>query len=338
MPLVSVIIPVYNVENYLTECLQSILSQTFTDFEVIIIDDGSVDDSAAICDYFAKVDDRVIVRHIKNHGPAYARNIGIQLSRGSYIMFCDSDDYVEKEWIAHFLECITPNKDNFIFGGFQKVYLDGSVVDNRSSIVSIMNTDSVDRFLDLHYQSIAGFPWNALYYKDVLTKWDIRFPENSIVEDFPFVLEYASHMNYITFTGYSDNYYRIDNRETVSKKYSKYTFRRWEEKYTAIHNYIINHYSDIVQQEMMNRLASNYLYLFLQSLENTFDSQNKDSVLEKLKYNQQVVNSDIFQNCLTYADSSKENKVYISLLKSRMYYIAYIYQTLGRIKALVRRI
>ena len=101
MPIVSIIVPVYNVEAYLQRCVDSILAQTFTDFELILVDDGSTDSSPAICDTYAARDARVIVIHKKNGGVSSARNEALDIIQGEYVAFCDSDDY----WEANLIEC-----------------------------------------------------------------------------------------------------------------------------------------------------------------------------------------------------------------------------------------
>lgn len=109
MPEVSVIVPVYNVEQYLCRCIDSILAQTFCDIEVILIDDGSKDTSGSICDRYAKKDSRVTVIHKENEGVSVARNCGLAIAKGKYIMFCDSDDYVETTWVEKLHYVINSN-------------------------------------------------------------------------------------------------------------------------------------------------------------------------------------------------------------------------------------
>lgn len=104
MPKISVIVPVYNVEEYLNRCVDSILNQTFSDFELILVDDGSVDKSGIICDEYVKKDKRVRVIHKKNGGVSAARNIGIDEAQGEYISFCDSDDYLENTFFQRAME------------------------------------------------------------------------------------------------------------------------------------------------------------------------------------------------------------------------------------------
>ncbi|MDV4357675.1 glycosyltransferase, partial [Enterococcus faecium] len=94
---ISIIVPVYNVEKYLKKCVDSILGQTFTDFELLLIDDGSTDNSGSICDELAKTDNRIKVIHKENGGLSDARNIGIEVAKGDFIGFIDSDDYIDED-------------------------------------------------------------------------------------------------------------------------------------------------------------------------------------------------------------------------------------------------
>ena len=98
-PKLSIIVPVYNVEQYLDKCIKSILNQTFKDFELILVDDGSIDNSGEICDEYAKKDSRVKVIHKKNGGLAAARNTGLIIARGDYVGFVDSDDWIEPRYV-----------------------------------------------------------------------------------------------------------------------------------------------------------------------------------------------------------------------------------------------
>ena len=97
---ISIIVPVYNVEKYLKKCVDSILGQTFTDFELLLIDDGSTDNSGSICDELAKTDNRIKVIHKENGGLSDARNIGIEVAKGDFIGFIDSDDYIDEDMYA----------------------------------------------------------------------------------------------------------------------------------------------------------------------------------------------------------------------------------------------
>ena len=123
--MISIIIPVYNVEKYLAKCIDSILNQAFTDWELILIDDGSVDQSGKICDEYACKDNRIKVTHKKNEGVSKARNTGITLAKGEYICFIDSDDWIDVNYLQNFK--IQEQQCDFYFSGalydtYDKVY------------------------------------------------------------------------------------------------------------------------------------------------------------------------------------------------------------------------
>ncbi|UKI46586.1 MAG: glycosyltransferase [Phocaeicola vulgatus] len=122
---VSIIIPVYNVESYLVPCLQSVSQQSFTDFEVWLIDDGSKDRSAEICDSFVSQDPRFHVVHKQNGGVSTARNLGIEKSEGEWICFIDSDDTVEPHYLQNLYEEANGHRDTLIMQGYTKLYTNG---------------------------------------------------------------------------------------------------------------------------------------------------------------------------------------------------------------------
>ena len=114
--LISVIVPVYNVENYLYKCISSIITQSYGNFELILIDDGSIDKSGEICDSFSEKDNRIKVIHKVNEGVSSARNYGLKQARGEYICFVDSDDYVLNDYLLNLINCA--DKDiNFVLSG-----------------------------------------------------------------------------------------------------------------------------------------------------------------------------------------------------------------------------
>lgn len=124
METVSIIIPVYNVEKYLRQCLDSVICQTYTNLEIIVIDDGSTDFSGSICDEYKKNDSRVKVIHQKNMGAANAKNVGLDVASGDYIAFVDSDDYVSEEWIEIMVNSIQKYNVDVVECGFDNFYTD----------------------------------------------------------------------------------------------------------------------------------------------------------------------------------------------------------------------
>ena len=173
--MISVIVPIYNVEAYLPKCLESLAAQTFPDVEFILIDDGSTDRSAEIAAAYAGADDRFLVHRIANHGLSVARNLGIEKSRGTWLMFVDPDDYVtpdfcEVPYLAAFLE----GADLVIFQ-WSVIGCRGSVAHGKESSVSVI----VDAEFAVRYGDV--YAWNKLYNRKLFDV--IHYPEGRVYED-----------------------------------------------------------------------------------------------------------------------------------------------------------
>lgn len=219
--LVSVIIPVYNVEKYLSTCLDSVISQTYKNIEIILVDDGSTDSSSAICDNYANRDYRVNVYHIINHGVSYARNLGIDNSHGEYILFIDSDDEVSDEYIEQLIKpCYKENID-LVICNINDIYPDKVI--NRRLYRDLKGNLREDYIALL---ALIRGPWVKLYKKAIIKKYKIYFPENiSLGEDQYFNTLYFSRINsyeYIDAALY--NYYHRGT--SLSSKASLSYFRQ----------------------------------------------------------------------------------------------------------------
>ena len=177
-PKISIIVPVYNSEKYLSDCINSILNQTFTDFELILIDDGSTDSSGAICDEFSLLDQRVVVRHKENGGICSARNLGLDISQGDYIGFCDSDDLINKYMYEILFNTINKRKSSLVMGEC-KTFTSEKV--NCEEISEVIYKDiNKDEFFknmygtgEIDYQYMVV--WNKLYDRVLFN--DIRFDD-----------------------------------------------------------------------------------------------------------------------------------------------------------------
>lgn len=128
LPEISVIVPVYKVEEYLPQCIDSILAQTFTDFELLLVDDGSPDRCGEICEEYAGKDMRIRVFHQQNSGVSAARNIGLQHAKGTYIVFVDSDDWVSTDYLLHLYKSLPDTGIGLVMGGALKYSIDGKLI------------------------------------------------------------------------------------------------------------------------------------------------------------------------------------------------------------------
>lgn len=192
MPSLSIVIPVFNVEKYLRQCVNSVLNQTMQDIEIILIDDGSTDKSGEICDEYARKDKRVRVIHKSNEGLSCARNDGIDASTAQYIMFVDSDDWVDSDYCElPFKTAIKHNADLVFFRYSSSSQLSGQEPVEPTYFSRI----HAIRFI---YQNHAGMAWNKLYHRSMFQ--NTRFMAGKYYEDGPFgieILENASNIYYI---------------------------------------------------------------------------------------------------------------------------------------------
>ena len=180
MPVVSVIVPVYNVEKYIHRCVDSILAQTFTDFELILVDDGSPDNCPAICDEYAEKDSRIRVIHQENGGLSAARNAGLDVATGEYISFVDSDDWVESGFLMKMASQMNKDNSQMVVSGARKIW-PGKVENNKVSTTDICIDRDKAVSLLARPEWVYFVAWNKLYHRGIFA--NIRFPEDYIHED-----------------------------------------------------------------------------------------------------------------------------------------------------------
>ncbi len=230
-PLISIIVPVYNTEKYLNRCVDSILAQTFTDFELILFDDGSTDQSGEICDEYAKKDSRITVLHERNHGVSYSRNIGLDNSRGAYIAFIDSDDYVSQNYLMILYNLLykypEANYASCSFKNFSDVneIVQAEKTSSESKEVLFDVCDDIDNYRKISTQLV----WGSIYKRDSLNinGRNLRFNESiSNSEDVLFNLSvYCNSKSFVrTFDELYYYFYREDsavNSEFNKKKLSE---------------------------------------------------------------------------------------------------------------------
>lgn len=211
--LLSIIVPVYNVEKYIDKCIQSVLYQTYSNWELILINDGSPDNSPKICENYAEQDYRIKVIHKENGGVASARNMGIEIATGDYITFLDSDDYLHPEFINHLLNLAISNNADIVQCGFLKgIDKEFPILDSKEKINSV---DNYDIFLKGFAKIIV---WGKIYKKYVIE--GLPIPENKLFED-----------DFITWRWYFNAkkiivttrllYYYTDNNESTMSNYIK---------------------------------------------------------------------------------------------------------------------
>lgn len=200
----SIIIPVYNKKRYLAGLLEQVRTQTFADFECLLIDDGSGDGSGAVCDEFAAMDARFQVFHIPNGGVSHARNVGLDAARGGYITFIDSDDDLLPDYLEHLVRCMEESRADLVVSGYDKVGPDGEV---RQTIVpgrtgTMRFSDLLPDFAQVQLESgLYGCCVAKLFPRALVQK--IRFDESlKLAEDFDFYLNLYESANTVCLDGH----------------------------------------------------------------------------------------------------------------------------------------
>lgn len=218
-PEISVIIPVYNAVKYIRKCIDSILCQTINNFELLLIDDGSNDGSENVIDKYQENDPRIKVIHKKNTGVSSTRNLGLQVARGNYIVFVDSDDYVSKDYLEKLYEY---HEEDLVISGYQQFGFNTEGYTPSSILITKENFDKRAFEELLAHGYITRICWAKLFKKNILRAYNILFPEDMFFcEDSTFVfnyLQYCESVRYINYCGYY--YYKP---ELTGPKYKLYT-------------------------------------------------------------------------------------------------------------------
>lgn len=215
--MISVIVPIFNAEKYLHRCIKRILAQDYTDYELLLIDDGSIDNSATICDEFAKYDNRIRVFHKENGGVSSARNWGLDKAIGEYIMFVDSDDYMLPGMLEVMVSTLKAKSADLVVcgttetgGGYWRPIadVDYSINQLKENFVSLLHTE------------LLSPPWNKIYKKEIIGS--NRFCEDiSFGEDLLFNIQYLEKCENISLIKESPFYHEKENENSLVVKFNR---------------------------------------------------------------------------------------------------------------------
>ena len=299
-PSFSVIVPVYKTEAYLCRCVDSILNQSFGDFELILIDDGSPDNSGAICDEYAKRNSKVKVIRRPNGGICTARNTGLQAARGEFITFCDSDDY----WASSYLEklgyLIRQENVGLAICGFQSVSDDGRPCNGRCSGEQ-QETESIrffnhDLFWSLFEGRRIGACWDKAYKAEIINAGNVRFDEKiSCVEDTDFVLRYLKALGSKYCLAVTDErlyMYQTTEHESLVHKFNPEQWQMFEHLFRQLEYYVS---TDANRVSLYSYISSAITY----TLDNLFRYKHGISLGEFSEIINDMLRSNYYKNAFT---------------------------------------
>ena len=229
MPAISVIVPVFNTEKYLSRMIDSVLAQSFKDFELILVDDGSSDMSGHICDCYAKDDNRVRVIHTSNHGASAARNRGIEEAVGEWITFIDSDDYVLPEYLNSMYSSGKKYNSDLVMTGLQRV----SEHDPSKNVVrdwqeTAVDRDHIEELFDKNVLQFQKGPVIKLFRNEIIKKYDVRFDEKlSRGEDALFVYSYLPYCRRFSVAPGANYIYCLREGSLMSQLSARFDVERY---------------------------------------------------------------------------------------------------------------
>lgn len=288
---ISVIVPVYNVEKYLHKCINSILDQTYRNLEIILIDDGSTDNSGKICDEYALKDERIKVIHKENGGLSSARNAGLDICSGDYIGFVDSDDYIAEDMYEYlYVNLIKNNADIAMCNYF-------SVSENRKitkvlKIKTFVTNKKEDILKENLNYAFNAYPavWNKLFKKYIFLK--LRFPNGKCCEDNFILLESIDKLNRYIYLEQAKYYYLNRNNSLAHRKIDNHLFDEVE-VFSSILQYVLKMYPKLKKYAEKCLLISYKI-----SLDRLLYNSNKDEYVKEKIICQKNIKKLFFSNLL----------------------------------------
>lgn len=272
--LISIIIPVYKVEKYLEKCIQSVINQTYENLQIILVDDGSPDNCGKICDEYAKKDHRIEVIHKSNGGLSDARNKGLEIAKGEYIGFVDSDDYIEADMYEVLYNLLKQYNADVSICNFYTVSQGKISIKNADNGINEYNRIEIlkEILLDKNIQSYA---WNKLYKKELFD--EIKYPIGKKYEDIGTTFYLLEKCNKVVVTGKSEYYY-INRQDSIVNNVTESTITDYIELIMQRYDYIEENIKEL------SGYNKDYLKRILKTAEKDIKSLNEVGDYTKKKY------------------------------------------------------
>ena len=251
-PLISIITPVYNVEQYLRQCIESIIVQDFQDWELILVDDGSTDKSGAICDEYALIEGRIRVLHKENTGQADSRNVALRLAKADLIGFVDSDDWIESDMYSVLYHTLIKNQADIAICGYFQDYKNVSEASCATGELVVYNQDEALNLI-LEDKVIKSFLWDKLFRREVITD---LLPKSYYYEDYATLFKWFINANRIVFCQKPEYHYRqrkgsTDHDADPRKKYHFFVAEQERYNYLQKHHLLLERSKEFAAKVVM---------------------------------------------------------------------------------------
>ena len=315
--LISVIVPIYNVEKYLNKCIDSIINQKYKNLEIILVDDGSPDNSGKICDEYSKKDNRIKVIHKENGGVSSARNVGINNATGNWISFIDSDDWIEEDYINNLLSNAKKNNAEISMCGYNRVYETKVEKINANGDIKVFNSRE---FLikALNPQTGIGFSHMKLIKRQAIS--DLHFNDDmKVAEDAFFNIKLSKNINKACFIGEALYNYR-NNQTSIVKSFKSDYAQMYLYSMKICREYIFEEYND---QEILQNYY-NFVAYHVLLVANNYCYHQDNNQKNKIRLLKEICNYEIYKEGIeksNYCNISLTRKITLFTLKHKLYFI-----------------
>lgn len=309
---ISIIMPVYNVEQYVGKAIESILGQTFTDYELLLVDDGTKDRSGEICDEYAGRDERIRVIHKENGGAPSARNTAIDLAKGKYVYFMDSDDWAEAHMLSDMYEMAEKEDAQLVVCGYyidtyygdkylsEKIFVDDAIYRDAGSF-----RENTYRYFD---RNMLYTPWNKLYRMEEIDRYQLRFP-NTLWDDFPFNLSYIRHVDRVVVSTRAYYHFIRARADSETSAYRKDMYEKREEE----HGWMLDLYREwgIEDENTKEMVSRRYIERMVGCIANVTSSRCMLTRRERIAEIKRMIHNPRVKETLSVA---KPKSLYMKLM------------------------
>ena len=324
-PIITVIIPAYNAEQTIDKCVSEILLQDYQNIEIIIVNDGSTDATAQICDRLRKNDKRIRVIDKENGGVSSARNCGLSCASGEYIMFCDSDDYPLQGWISKLYEGINHEKIDLAMCRYIRGGEDSQITLTGDNIVY-----KKESAWKLFTEILLTSPVNKIYKREIIEENHLKFnTRKSNGEDLSFNLEYLSHCSGDIFLVQDTLYYY---NYTDSGLTASYVPNFWKIKKESMEELRIKMEQFVNFKTIEKEYYTYYLDSVLLCINNNMKKGSGIPFFVRFLENCKIMRSEEFYTSLKKSDTKNYNKWFVFVLNTRNYFLLYIFRRLVELK------
>lgn len=320
--LISVIVPVYNVEKYIKKCINSIITQSYNNIEIILVDDGSTDSSGKICDLYKKLDNRIIVVHKINGGLSSARNEGLNIAKGKLISFVDSDDYIEKDFLKELKDNMRKYNSDISICNINYIK-DGKKIIKNKYLIDDFYVSGKDKFNTIfnEYDSISVYAWNKLYKIELFN--NVRFPYGKIYEYSYILCNLLDESNIVSYTS-KTLYNYVYREESIGNRFGINHFNKIDSNNRKIEFFRKKGYDDLLVKEKNNKINNIIINL---------SKMKKNKIKDKEVFNKYYKELLDTNKEVKWKDANKKAKLFKIFRRPYISVLAIMY----RVKDLIKK-